>query len=351
MKIESTVFKPTDERIKILTRHKPSSDGSLMLDWTGSGIMFNAYCKGDITVNLSQTGVDRFYQVVVDGVQKEIHIKNADKPTRVVIAEKLKKGKHKIEFYKEMQCLFPITVYDIELTGRLLERPKDNDTLIEFIGDSITCGSCCLGLNSDDWSWHRDDGTKSYAVMTAKALGFDYSIVARGGGTLIPSTKETIAGNTSLPEVYNKIYHLPVREDGTYDDTDNLWDFENNRKADIVVINLGTNDTGVSEKQGIKDKQQLLELFERSLNNFVDDLIAKNGADLKIVFAFGMMQSQESPFADVYKNAVKGLVEKEINAYYCPMPEDTDGTAGHPQVKGHIAAAKVLTDFIKKEVL
>lgn len=343
-------YLPTDPNIKVTARSKTLADGSLLIDWTGSGIVFNFRGKGDVILTLTQSGIDRFYHVIADGTEREIHIRSAEK-SPVTIAENLPDGEHRIEFYKEMQCFNPVTIHGISLDGTLLQKPNDSELLIEFVGDSITSGSCCLGLNKDDWAWHRDDGMHSYGIYAAKILGADYSFISRGAGTLIPSAKETVAEHTSLPEVYSHTLHIKAA-DGEYNgNADDFWDFEKNRTANIIVINLGTNDWGVAQKQGITAKDEFLSLFENSLANFVKYAAEKNGKSTKFVFAYGMMCTQEDMLVPAYKNTAAALQKEGFSVFYCPLPTDKDGTAEHPQVKGHIKAGKVLAEFIKNNVL
>ena len=63
-------------------------------------------------------------------------------------------------------------LYGVSLCGTLYEAPEDREYYVEFIGDSITGGYGNLGDNAIEnpgtalW----EDGTKTYAFLTAKAL-------------------------------------------------------------------------------------------------------------------------------------------------------------------------------------
>ena len=71
--------------------------------------------------------------------------------------------------------------------------------VIEFIGDSITCG---YGIEAKAGGELFDTGTenfeKTYAYLSSKELNFDYSVVCYSGcGLIFPGNK--------MPERYNEI--------------------------------------------------------------------------------------------------------------------------------------------------
>lgn len=62
------------------------------------------------------------------------------------------------------------------------------------------------------------------------------------------------------------------------------------RKAEIVVVNLGTDDSGIMKGWS---KEQIKSTFKATARDFVECILEKNGADRKIVSALGMMTNKK----------------------------------------------------------
>ena len=95
-------------------------------------------------------------------------------------------------------------------------RPK----VVEFIGDSITAGTLSTNLAITDYGW-----------LTGERLGTEHTQIAIGGACLVAAPD----GCWGMEQRYFKIDAASTAN----------WDFSRYR-ADVVVINLGTNDVGHS---------------------------------------------------------------------------------------------------------
>lgn len=297
------------------------TEEGLRCDWSAAGIEFRADCQGTVSLRLkAAAAIDQFYTVIVDDVQQERrHLDTQD--SDFVLAEDLGKGVHTFQVYRQDQILpGNLTVMEsITLTGELLDPPVRKELLIEFCGDSITAGDGLLGVNGvNTGGTLYTDGTQTYAYLTAQALGADWSLVAQGGATLV-KRDDAVA----IPEIYQ--YTSFVRDRST------LWDFE--RTADIVVVNLGTNDMTANSKA-----------FVEAACDFGRVLQEKNpGA--KVVFALGMM-TENYRIAE-YRKAVKELGGEENGFYFVQLPVNLEGSNSHPNAQGNRDAAEVLTAFLQ----
>ena len=329
-----------DAEYKETGRTITGTDGSLYAEMTASGFSFNADCYGDVTLTIQQTHNDRrYYTVIVDGVESEVFaIGNAKQ--EIIIARGLSSKPHTIEIYKQSEGGYGVTIYDISINGEMLEAPKENDLLIEFVGDSITCGLGNLVKNGDQMSGHSQNGYKAYGTQTAELLSADWSNISQSGSALV-----NISGmpNAHMPSIYKKA--VTSKND--------LWNFATNRNADIVVVNLGTNDYGLLHRSGYTTDVQKKEKFGAAAYDFAKQIIEANGEDVKIVFAFGLMTDSPNVIDESYKETIQKLknVDGYTNAFYCRLPTDNTGGDAHPTVAGDLAAAKVLSEFIKTEVL
>ena len=75
--------------------------------------------------------------------------------------------------------------------------------------------------------------------------------------------------------------------------------------------------------------------------------------DVKVVFAFGMMTDEDVWVNQCYQNVITRLEADGITVPFCQLPKDIDGGGlpKHPSLEGHVAAAAVLSQFIKDNVL
>lgn len=136
-----------------------------------------------------------------------------------------------------------VGIRGIKFVGESISPTEEKDFMIEFIGDSITCGYGVDGLLEDQYSTSNENGTKTYAYLAAKALGADYSMVCISGFGILSGYTSTgdINKQALLPKWYNKF----GASYGVFGDdrSPSEFDFVSSLKlTDLVVINLGTND-------------------------------------------------------------------------------------------------------------
>lgn len=331
--MKDAVYKKTGRNIV-------GTDGSLYVEMTAAGFSFNADCYGDIKLTIQQTHSDRrYYTVIVDGVESEVFAIGNQKQ-ELVIAKGLSSEPHTIEVYKQSEGGNGVTIHDISINGEFLEAPKDKEMLIEFVGDSITCGLGNLVKNGETLNVHSQNGYKAYGTQTAAILGADWSNISSSGSALV-----NISGMANA--------HMPTRYKQVVSSKTDLWNFSANRNADIVVVNLGTNDNGVLTRAGYTTDAQKKEIFSAAAYDFAKQIIEANGEDVKIVFAFGLMTPTPNVIDTSYLETIQKLKDEDgyTNAYYCRLPTNREGGDYHPTVEGDAEAAEVLSAFIKDTVL
>ena len=200
---------------------------------------------------------------------------------------------------------------------------EEKKYLIEFIGDSITCG---YGIEAKAGHELFDTVTenfeKTYAYLAAKELNFDYSVVCYSGcGIISPGIK--------MPQKYIKI---------NYYSSDLEWNFTEN-KNDIIVINLGTNDRdlALSFRDGY---------YSDDYSNFLRIVREKNPNAI-IICIYGMM-GMEDLFPLIIEG-IESLNDDKIFGYLFPAQkiEDGFGAQFHPNEVSNKKWAKILTEIIK----
>lgn len=166
----------------------------------------------------------------------------------------------------------------------------ENPLKIEFIGDSITCG---YGVDDEDrnhnFSTTTEDATKAYAYKTAELLGADYSLVSYSGHGIISAYTGDGSINTSglVPKIYTQLGKMwDTSNDPDVNSID--WSFKE-FEPDIVVINLGTNDS--SYVKGDADKARA---YSDEYKVFLE-LVRKKNPDAHIVCTLGIMGADLYP--------------------------------------------------------
>ena len=317
------------QKIKVSGRSFDVEEG-IACDFAASGIEFNAVTAGTVKIKAECDAVT-YYTVYIDGIRQERLKMNAG-VGEYTVAKDLPSGRHNIKLVKQTHIgLSASTLLTITMNGELLNKPSDKKLLIEFVGDSITCGYGVVNYPTAGVSKYNTadyaDATQAYAYKTAELLNADSSMIAVSGWTLI-------SGNSSVPEhVYD--YTSSRRSTTEF--------YTPNRTADIVVINLGTNDIGSEE---YADK------FIPEAKAFVTKVREKN-PNAVVVFAYGMMMSGDTltSFENDIKTIVRDLGATDAGVYAVKLPTNQDAGNGHPSIDGHTAAAEILADFIKENCL
>lgn len=221
--------------------------------------------------------------------------------------------------------------------------PKDH--LIEFIGDSITCGYGVDGVLGDTFSTATEDATKAYACLTAQMLRSDYSLVSYSGhGVLSGYTATGMINRTMLvPGYYGQVGHCSAVVESRHKIQDDKWDFS--VQPDLIVINLGTNDASYT---GTDRKRQ-----QEFISAYIDFLkqVRENNPDAPILCTLGTMG--QGLCEAVEQAAVRYTMltqDTNITTMRFDMQQDADGYGVdyHPSAATHEKAANQLAGFIHK---
>ncbi len=310
------------ESIKVTGRSLVCDEG-VTIDWSASGIEFNAECKGTVALTVTSSEPCKLL-VYVDG---ESHTLAVEKGTKSYdIATELAEGAHNIRVVKKNDNAVESTpdiltsVSKISMCGLLGEKPADKKYLIEFIGDSITCGLGTVAAGSLE-----TDATVTYAYKAAAALDVDYSFVSISGIGVVKSTDQ----NNGL--VMGDIYEY------TNYYRDQTAKYQPARKADVVVIALNTNDNG---------RNPLKNEYDAKATALINSVKAVHGEDVKIIWVSALMYDRG--MCDLYAEYIMhGLGGAQTGHYFMLGTPDSSGAFTHPSVAGHAVNAEKLVKFIK----
>lgn len=230
------------------------------------------------------------------------------------------------------------------------ERPRK----IEFVGDSITCG---YGVDSADidepFCTATEDATKTYAYLTAEALGADCAITAYSSFGVVSGWTDSGEKNdfSLVPRLYDNAafsWNTPLL-DGE------LWDFMR-FCPQVVVVNLGTNDISYCKpgcghygERGELDLERCAE-FVQAYRAFLSHIRRRNPAAL-IVCAIGIMRmgDEMAPFVQEAAERYRREAHDERVVYFHFNPQTAEegfGSGQHPTFATQRRCAQELIQFL-----
>ncbi len=313
---------------------KNSKKKAAEIYWPGSSIALRVD-GGSISAILEDQHGENYFNVIVDGLHLGIlHLSKGKK--EYVLAGGLAEGVHTIELNKRNGWTYGWTrFYGFEVTGSKTIPTESKSLFIEFYGNSITEGHGNEDYTGEDKSTGDvTNNYRTYAAMTARNLGAEYSCIARSGIGILVSWFDMI-----MPEMYFRL--------NPGDETSH-WDFSG-KQADVVVINLLQNDSWLVE---MPDHDQFKNRFgetapteDQIVGAYVEFLtkIHNRYPDAEIVCMLGNMDITRagSPWPG-YVTRAKELCNDHVHTLYVPFKN----SPGHPKVDEHKIMAEALTGFI-----
>lgn len=328
-------FIADDKHVKALGRSL-MKDNVRAFTYTSSGIEFEF------------TGTSADIDVICgEKVRAAVYLDN-----NIVSDNILEKGEYKLKvFCSDISERHKITVRKLSEVGKNyvgikginvvseddISPTAEKDRRIEFVGDSITCGYGIDSENrSDGFIGALENGSKTYAALTAERFDAEYSICAYGGIGVYSSYTEGNEPNQRalIGDVYGK--------QGMFDSD---WDFSL-QQPDLVVINIGANDNiwakGLEEK---KDK------FGKAYYEFISQVRAAN-PEAYIICSFGVLG--KGLMDEIREQAEKFSIDNNDDKISCfefevqNVTRDGYGTSYHPSAKTHENMADALSEYISE---
>ncbi len=270
-----------------------------------------------------------YVEIIIDN-KKPFRIQAAGKTNTIKAAGGLNNGEHTITICKNTE---PGIGY-LEFVGLRCKEllPADNKPLrkIEFIGNSITCGtgSDLSKIPCDSGQWYdQHNAYLSYGPVTARSLKAQWHLTSVSGIGLIHSCCNM---TVTMPQIFDKVN---LRTNSI------KWNFKN-YEPQAVTICLGQND-------GVQDSVK----FSRAYIHFLKD-VRKRYPNADIVCL-------SSPMADaslitIMKNYLTGIVnymnekgDNKVSKYFFSK-QYNHGCGGHPDLAQHKKIAEELTKYISR---
>ena len=341
---------PNWQNVKPLGRTWPLADG-LWLAFSASGVEFTfngSTCM--VTIAGDSRAVDAEalndhtrVAIELDGQRAVDAMLNVPEKTFTLTAGE---GEHIVRIMKLSEAAMSTCVIKV-IEAESIRPTAKKSRLVEFIGDSITCG---YGVDDEDPEHHfstaTEDATRAYAYRTAQALDADYSLVSLSGYGIISgytATAEEPVTTQLLPTYYEKLGFSYGAYEGLAPQ-DIRWDFAA-RQPDVVVINLGTNDDSYcldhEERQ-----QHYCDQYAAFLRT-----VRRCNPGAKILCTLGMMGDRLYPFVEkaaAAYSAATGDANITCMPFVPQLAEDGLAADYHPTEATHRKAAEKLTAEIRR---
>ncbi len=335
---KTLTFIPADDPAFYYTSRVDFSDKAApKLIWEGTTVSFKFDgTRLGLRFKDSNTSLS-YYNVIIDG---EIILLQMEPYGEYdyFTTKKLKKGQHTCTIFKRNEGGYVDTFLGVDVDAEgykkasgKISSPDIAARKIEFYGDSITAGVCTETCGPDSYEADQmvtHNAYTAYPAIACRALGWELSDLAVGGTGVCISWNEFIMGNS-----WKKLYPKTSSVD---------YDFSSGRKPDVVVVNLGQNDYGLSAN----NREKFPSNFEERYFNLLKEIRATY-PDAWIICATGGMsaiQSSRELKAGITK-AIKSMNDEKILSFTYRA-----WTYNHPRVDTHIKMADQLVNFINKNV-
>lgn len=338
--------------VNFFGRNRYIQNKGVQFEYTVSGFEFTFYGTSAYA-ELSAVSTNEYkprFQVLVDGekvdrAEDDNNVDNVEKQqttngqkilnvnslenTNYELVSGLELGWHTVKVLKRTPAKRGDTIMDkailhsisVDDGGYIGVAPKKSDIKIEVYGDSISCAYGNL-VNGERMHNNNTNGLLGYHYLAAEKLGAQINVQAHSGWGIIYDTESK--NNLLWPSVYGKF-------------SDGQTDYDFNYDANVIVINLGTNDASGANKTAFESN------FCDAVVNWVKDICMHN-PDAKIILSYGMM-GQNAKVINGYNQAVTILDDEGYDIYFLLYDTQTNGS-GHPSKADHIANSEKLYNKI-----
>lgn len=268
-----------------------------------------------------------YLEIAVDQ-QKPFRIQTTGKTDTITVATGLQRGAHTLTICKNTEALIGY----LEFAGLLCEgivtmqaKPKRK---IEFIGNSITCGtgSDLSVIPCDKAEWYdQHNAYFSYGPTVARALNAQYHLTSESGIGLMHSCCDK---SYVMPQVFDKV---------NFSANTMPWDFSR-YIPDVVTIGLGQND-------GIQDSVKFCQAYIGFIHT-----IRTHYPSAQIICLTSPMG--DAALTKALRNYITGIVnytnaqgDKKVSKYFYSRSFNS-GCGGHPDLKEHELIANELAVYI-----
>lgn len=340
-----TSVKASDSRITYIGRTE-AKDGNVSFDWTGTYAKVRFTGKS-LSFKVSDTKKN-YYNVWLDKTMentpdKVIAVHGTDTTIVIFSADELKTlfGKdrkaaaapHQVILQKRTEGEQGTTTINEFVTtdGEFLQADAPKSRIIEYIGDSYTCGYGTESPNTERFKPETENQNLTYACAVARYFDADQIVVAHSGMGIVRNFNSKFT-DYCMPERYTQTFD---------DDKDNKWDAKACAlKPNLTVIYLGTNDFS----RGMQPAERL---FVKNYIKLMKEVKDNYGEDHPILC---MVPKHDPLMLEYVRKAVDSCGLKNVHfTALCPSVHNNVedmGADGHPNYNGHLKIAYSVVPYV-----
>jgi len=230
------------------------------------------------------------------------------------------------------------TIHSIITGGKLLQAEGVKERVIEFVGDSYTCGyGSENSISTDPFTKETENQNKAYDAILGRYFDADVIVVAHSG----------MGVNRNYGDALNG-YYMPERYLNVFDNgSDRVEDAPKwnpsmgSATPDITVVYLGTNDFSVS-------KQPTISAFTSQYRTLLSEIKDNYGKDHPILC---IASKTDDLMCDYVRKAAMeaGLENVRFTAFFDGVHADDDtelGASSHPNYQAHRKLAHQVIPYI-----
>jgi hypothetical protein len=330
------------KQLKPVGRYLFNSSGQLEL--ISSAVHFGFTFSGskcELYLGLNDPNAHSYIQYELDGVyQKRVRVEGSvGEPTVITAAGE---GKHSIWIYKATEAHTGPIIVDRIAAKDIKPLTAPDEPMIEFIGNSITCGAaadasdvpCGTGQYHD-----QHNAYMAYGPRVARALNANFMLSSVSG---IGIYRTWNMDGPSMPQVYEKV---DFQVNGS-----KKWNFKTYNPK-VVSIALGTND--FSNGDGKTPRKPLdTAVFRSSFVKFIQLVKSKYPKARIVLLSSPMIKGEKRVILQDCLTAIAKNIDalypgdKPVATFFFE-PMDPRGCSTHPSVEDHAILAEQLTPFFK----
>uniref|UniRef100_A0AB33J5V9 SGNH/GDSL hydrolase family protein n=1 Tax=Prevotella sp. GTC17254 TaxID=3236794 RepID=A0AB33J5V9_9BACT len=323
------LIKGTDSNIIYTGRTAQQADGSVSYDWVGTYVQ-TRFTGSSIAVDISETDTSYHNIFIDDQPVRKVKVYGR-KPHKLVLADNLGKGTHTLRLQKCTEGEFGCTTihgFYIDKNAQLSPVARKN-RMIEFIGDSYTCGYGTEGKKATEhFKLSTENCNKAYGCIIARYFDADYALVAHSGRGMVRNYGDSVQiSKANMSDRYGQLFDAHSTQ---------AYDFKAYHPH-LVIINLGTNDfspTAIpSSAQYVGAYVKLIERVKANYGNVPVLCILPHSASVYLQANFGELKTAVAGMSKVYlATPMLNIVSDEFDT----------GSDWHPNYQGQQKIAMTL---------
>jgi lysophospholipase L1-like esterase len=315
------------------------------LELISSAVHFGFSFEGkecQIFAFLPSSNGHNYLQYELDGVYQK-RIKIVGNTSAPVVLTAPSAGKHTVWIYKATEAYTGPILIQKAMGKNIKSLRPPAAPLIEFIGNSITCGAASdpseVPCGTGDYH-DQHNAYMAYGPRVARALKTNFILNSVSG---IGVYRNWNSNGPTMPQVYEKI---------DFQETNSQrWNFAAYTPA-IVSIALGTNDFSNGDGKQVRLPFDSA-TFVNTYVQFVKQVKATHPKAQIALLSSPMINGKSRTTLQNCLTAVKAKTDaaspadKPVAVYFFE-PMQARGCSGHPNVEDHAIIAKELEPFFKK---